>query len=92
MSKINQRIIATDGKTNLWLVRDEVFRADVGAELDTWKLPMGRRWVCTHVTYLAYRSRVFASFVDVYPDDQSMLHATQPSHQKRPELVHQRPP
>ena len=47
-----------------WQAGDDVYRAPVDAKLDTYRLPMGRRWECSIAHWQRFRS-VFAWTVDV---------------------------
>lgn len=51
------RIIAVGEGWAFWRIRgDDVYRAPVGAELDTWGHPMGKRWECGYSHWLHYRA------------------------------------
>jgi hypothetical protein len=48
--------LATGEGTDFWRISAEVYRAPAGAELDTYGLPMGRRWECGFSHWLHFRS------------------------------------
>jgi hypothetical protein len=44
---------------SFWLVGTEVYRAPTGAEMDTWNLPMGRRWERSVLHWTRFRAVVY---------------------------------
>lgn len=57
--------IASGEGCDFWLIGGEVYRAPVGAGMDTLGMPLGKRWECSHAHWLTYRNGVYAWAADV---------------------------
>lgn len=64
---MKSKIIATDGKSNLWLIGDQIHKAPIGAILDADGSPIGARWECSFKLYQHFKDNVFKNFMEVKP-------------------------
>ena len=56
---MENQIIATDGKTDFWIIENQVYRSTVDAIMDIYGLPQNRRWECSYEHWLRYKDTVF---------------------------------
>ena len=69
------RKIASADECDFWKIGKEIFRVKIPYELDTWGLPMGRRWECSEAHWIIFRHTVFSWARDCTSREEAVLPA-----------------